>query len=261
GTYDASPTPRTTLPLCRKMSIEQGLHQRSNPKQTPCKVISRGTLKVADALPKKQAVPLPTATPHLQQPLGCSRTQMKSRLNPAMTPGEFHTNASPQPTSPPPPNNCEQPSSPIQVQFQEPPPLLRDNSAAPQKTPLWSSPSNLQHNPTNKLRPNPNPTSTPDPWYLCLELRTDKMCLRPLPPPAPPPKPTQPTNPHRVTLVLTPGLPTSSSMKEPPIPRRNNPRNKPRSTSTEASHSPTNPRAAPAQEKHPPIQSQQTSKL
>ncbi|KAG5720895.1 hypothetical protein E4T56_gene365 [Termitomyces sp. T112] len=87
------------------------------------------------------------------------------------------------------------------------------------------------------------------------------MHLRPLPPPAPPPKPTQPTNPHRVTLVLTLGLPTSSPMKEPLTPRRNNPWNKPRSISAEASHSPTNPRAAPAQKKHPPIQLQQSSRL
>ncbi|KAG5727076.1 hypothetical protein E4T56_gene20315 [Termitomyces sp. T112] len=87
------------------------------------------------------------------------------------------------------------------------------------------------------------------------------MRLRPLPPLTPPPKPTQPTNPHRVTLVLTLGPPTSSPMKEPLIPRRNNPWNEPRSISTEASHSPTNPRAAPAQKKHPPIQLQQTSKL
>ncbi|KAG5348144.1 hypothetical protein C0989_010960, partial [Termitomyces sp. Mn162] len=63
GTYNASPTPHTTLPLCQKMSIEQGPHQQSNPKQTPWEVISQSTLKVADAFPKKRAVPLPTATP------------------------------------------------------------------------------------------------------------------------------------------------------------------------------------------------------
>ncbi|KAG5721524.1 hypothetical protein E4T56_gene13091 [Termitomyces sp. T112] len=101
---------------------------------------------------------------------------MKSCLNPAVAPGEPHSSASPQPTSPPPPNNCE-----------------------------------------------------------------------------------QPTNPHRVTLVSTPGPPTSFPMKEPLTPGRNNPRDEPRSISAEAGHSPTNPHAA--QKKHPPTQPQQTSKL
>ncbi|KAG5729258.1 hypothetical protein E4T56_gene8065 [Termitomyces sp. T112] len=77
--------------------------------------------------------PSPLPSPHLQQSLGHSGTQIKSGLNPAATPGESHSSASPQPTSPPPPNNREQPSSPIQAQLQEPLPLLRDNSAAPQK--------------------------------------------------------------------------------------------------------------------------------
>ncbi|KAG5715358.1 hypothetical protein E4T56_gene8261, partial [Termitomyces sp. T112] len=40
---------------------------------------------------------------------------MKSCLNPAATPGEPHPSASPWPTSPPPPNNCEQPTNPHRV--------------------------------------------------------------------------------------------------------------------------------------------------
>ncbi|KAG5715961.1 hypothetical protein E4T56_gene20140 [Termitomyces sp. T112] len=93
---------------------------------------------------------------------------MKSCLNPAATPRESHSSASLRPTSLLPPNNHEQPSSPIQAQLQEPPPLLRDNSAALQKTPHWSSPSNLQHNPTGKLRPNPNPHISSGPLVLAL---------------------------------------------------------------------------------------------
>ncbi|KAG5349298.1 hypothetical protein C0989_004788 [Termitomyces sp. Mn162] len=85
-----------------------------------------------------------------------------------MTPGESHSSASLRLTSLLPPNNREQPSSPIQAQLQEPPLLLHDNSAALQKTPLQSSPSNLQHNPTRKLRPNPNPCISSGPLVLAL---------------------------------------------------------------------------------------------
>ncbi|KAG5348633.1 hypothetical protein C0989_009335 [Termitomyces sp. Mn162] len=171
------------------MSVKQGPHHRSTQKQATykyplwstqkqatCEVISRSTPKVADAFPKKRAVPLPTATPHLQQSPGRSGTRMKSCLNSAAAPGEPHSSASPQPTSPPPPNNHE-----------------------------------------------------------------------------------QPTNPYQVTLVSTLGPPTSSPMKEPSTPGRNNPRDEPRSISAEVGHSPTNPHAA--QKKHPPTQLQQTSKL
>ncbi|KNZ73239.1 hypothetical protein J132_00426 [Termitomyces sp. J132] len=51
-----------TLPLCQKMFIKQGPHQRSIQKPTPCEIISSEYPKVADAFPKKRVVLLPIAT-------------------------------------------------------------------------------------------------------------------------------------------------------------------------------------------------------
>ncbi|KAG5731461.1 hypothetical protein E4T56_gene4365 [Termitomyces sp. T112] len=65
---------------------------------------------------------------------------MKSCLNPAVTPGESHSSASPRPTPPLPPNNHEQPSSPIQAQPQEPPPLLPLPPPAPPPKPTKKPP-------------------------------------------------------------------------------------------------------------------------
>ncbi|KAG5348770.1 hypothetical protein C0989_008349, partial [Termitomyces sp. Mn162] len=160
---------------------------------------------IADAFPKKQAVPLPTATPTFTTIPGLLRNTKEELPQPCCNSRGVPLQCLPATDFPAPPSNREQPSPPIQAQLQEPPPLLRDNSAALQKTPHWSSPSAL------------------DPWYSHLELWTDKTHLRPLPPPAPPPMPTQPTNPHQVTLALTLGLPNSSLMKEPPTPRKEQP--------------------------------------
>ncbi|KNZ75782.1 hypothetical protein J132_01627 [Termitomyces sp. J132] len=152
------------------MPVEQGPHHRSTQKQATykyplwstqkqatCEVISWSTPKVADAFPKKRAVPLPTATPHLQQSLGCSGTQMKSCLNPAATPGEPHSSASPRPTSPPPPNNHEQPTNPHRVTLVSTP---GPPTSSPMKEPLtpgrnnpWDEPQSISaeagHSPTN----------------------------------------------------------------------------------------------------------------
>ncbi|KAG5735359.1 hypothetical protein E4T56_gene12819 [Termitomyces sp. T112] len=130
------------------MSAKWGPHHRSTQKQATykyplwsiqkqatCKVISRSTPKVADASPKKRAVPLPTATPTLATISG-----------------------------------------PLRNTNEELPRLCRDSRGAPlQCLPAADLPAAQQ--------------------------------------------PEQPTNPHRVTLVLTPGPPTSSPMKEPPTPR------------------------------------------
>ncbi|KAG5732251.1 hypothetical protein E4T56_gene11467 [Termitomyces sp. T112] len=140
-TYDASPTLHTTLPLHQKMSIEWGPHQR-----------------IADVFPKKQAVLLPTAThPHLQQPPDRSGAQIKNCLDPAMTPGESHTNASPRPTFLLPSNNCEQPSPPTQAWLQEPLPLLHDNPAAQQKTPTLELPLQFATQPHQQVKTQPQP--------------------------------------------------------------------------------------------------------
>ncbi|KAG5332045.1 hypothetical protein C0989_007384, partial [Termitomyces sp. Mn162] len=112
------------------------------------------------------ASPLPP--PHLQQLPGHSGIQMKSCLNPAMTPGEFHTNVSPRPTSPLPPNNREQPSSPSKLSSRSHHHSYTTTPLLCKKPPLWSSPSDSQHIPTNKLRPNPNPHIDPGPLVLAL---------------------------------------------------------------------------------------------
>ncbi|KAG5723156.1 hypothetical protein E4T56_gene227 [Termitomyces sp. T112] len=62
------------------MSVEQGPHHRSIQKSERC--LS------------------PPPLPHLQQPPGRSGTRMKSCLDPAATPGEPHSSASPRLTSP-----------------------------------------------------------------------------------------------------------------------------------------------------------------
>ncbi|KAG5725278.1 hypothetical protein E4T56_gene12655 [Termitomyces sp. T112] len=146
GTYGASPT---TMPWDRIIGAPRSKPHTKYPlwstqKQATCEVISQSTLKVADAFPKKVASTWP-------------------RLLGSPTPVPPHDQLPCRP-----PSNHEQPSSPIQAQLQEPPPLLHDNSAALQKTSLWSSPSDLRHNPTRKLRPNPKPRISSGPLVLVL---------------------------------------------------------------------------------------------
>ncbi|KAG5732791.1 hypothetical protein E4T56_gene2823 [Termitomyces sp. T112] len=121
---------------------------------------------VADAFPKKRAVPLPTATPAFATISGSLRNTNEEFPQPCCDSRGVPLQCL---TFPPPPNHCEQPSSPIQAQPQEPPPLLRDNSAALQKKPhSGAPPSDLRHNPTCKLRPNPNPHISSRPLVLVL---------------------------------------------------------------------------------------------
>ncbi|KAG5718572.1 hypothetical protein E4T56_gene16489 [Termitomyces sp. T112] len=89
---------------------------------------------------------------------------MKSCLNPAMTLGESHSNASPRLTSPPPPNNQAGPGHPL-TPPPEPPPSLPPNQSPsgptppPRPLPAWAKP------PPCLL---PLPTTTPGPLHYAV---------------------------------------------------------------------------------------------
>ncbi|KAG5718040.1 hypothetical protein E4T56_gene14708 [Termitomyces sp. T112] len=100
----------------------------------------------------------------------------------------------PQHKSPPAPNPAPMPEYVRQTgttslehpELQEPPPLLRNNSAALQKTPLRSSPSDLRRNPTHKLRPNPNPRVSSGPLTPSSARTSPKANTTNKPPPSDP---------------------------------------------------------------------------
>ncbi|KAG5725694.1 hypothetical protein E4T56_gene7302 [Termitomyces sp. T112] len=119
---------------------QTGITSSEHPEASHTRIILFG---IADAFPKKQAVPLPTATPTFTTIPGLLRNTKKELPQPCCNSRGVPLQCLPATDFPAPPSNREQPSPPIQAQLQEPPPLLHDNSAALQKTPHWSSPSAL----------------------------------------------------------------------------------------------------------------------